>query len=148
MLYEINHMKKNKISFFSYAFVLTIGLIFCWIILPEYKKTTFVFYVGTLLLSMAAVHASEVSANSRISKFFFWFGIFIFGIPQAFHNPTMSIDDYRYLQVFEWAGNYSFNEITLYFGESGQEKGYLLLNWILNKLTGGDYTVFRLSGPI
>ena len=139
-------MRKNKISLdtLSYAFVLTIGLLVCLYILPKYKQPTFVFYAGTLLLSVLAIRVSEIVLSSNSSRILFGLGIFIFGIPHAFHNPTMSIDDYDYMQVFEWAGRYSIGEITQYFKESGQEKGYLLLNWIVNKLTGGDYYIFQV----
>lgn len=125
-----------------YFFVLIAGLLLCVFSLPEYKRVTFVFYAAVLLLSMIFIYQSEHIRNPLGNKILFSAGLFVIGAPMAFHEPTLSIDDHNYILLFDNAGR--IDDLFVYLGSSDQEKGYLFLTWLSNKITGGNYLVFQI----
>lgn len=120
-----------------YTLTLILGLFFCYTALPVEKQPTFLFYTGTLLLSMICIYISEVLEKKTYRFLFFWTGIFILAIPMAFRLP-IAVDDDNYIRMFNRA-QYSFRG---YLRTSPQEKGYLALNWIIYRITEGNYNHF------
>lgn len=121
--------------------VLFLGMAFCYLKLPEERQPTFLFYSGTLILSMICVYISENTERRYLSILFLLLGLAILGYPMAFRLP-IAIDDDNYRSVFY---NANIRSIPKYFTTSDQEKGYLLLNWIFYRLTGGNYNYFQVA---
>lgn len=135
-------LKKSISEKLWYLFVLIAGLLLCVYLLPAYKRPTFLFYAGVLLSSMIFVYQSECVRSELGSKLLFSFGLFVFGIPMAFHEPGISFDDEPYIRLFENAGR--FDDLIMFLGTSDQEKGYLFITWLSNKITGGNYLIFQI----
>ena len=123
-----------------YIFVLIVGLFFCYTALPTEKHSTFCFYTGILLLSMLFIYLSEVTNKKSTSIILFWLGMAILGFPWAFRLP-IAVDDSRYITLFNDSKYYS---LFGYLKYHQQEKGYLLLNWILYRATGANYQHFQV----
>ncbi len=123
-----------------YIFILFVGLFFCYISLPIEKQPTFCFYTGILLLSMLCIYLSEVTNKKRTSFLLFWLGMAILGFPWAFRLPV-AVDDPRYIYLFNQSKFYS---LIGYIKLHEQEKGYLLLNWVLYRLLNGNYNHFQV----
>ena len=123
-----------------YTITLLIGLFFCYSAIPPENSPSFLFYIGTLLLSMTFIYLSEVKEKKIYRFLLFWTGIAILAIPLAFRLP-IAIDDENYISLFNKAGSYGFKS---FLRASGQEKGYLALNWIIYRLVNGNYNYFQV----
>lgn len=121
-----------------YTFTLLIGLFFCYTAIPEENRPTFLFYMGTLLLSMTFIYLSEVKEKKYNRFILFWIGIAILAIPMAFRLP-IAVDDDNYIRLFNKASDRGF---LAYLRVSDQEKGFLSLMWINYKLFNGNYNYF------
>ena len=138
---EQDRTYQYKYENIVYALVLIIGLFFCSKALPVENRLTFINYAGSLLLSMSCIYLSEIVENKKISFLLFWIGIAIIGFHMAFRVPD-SYDDDDYRRLFNKAENINLWD---YFKVSGQEKGYLFLNWILYRWLDGDYNYFQVT---
>ncbi len=121
-----------------YITVLIIGLFFCTRFFPPEKLPTFEFYSLALISSMLCIYISGQIENNFFSFLFFSLGIFCIGFPMAFRLPV-AIDDESYMIVFYGAKDKSLSD---FFSFSEQEKGYLILNWIMFRLLEGNYSHF------
>lgn len=131
---DIHYQEEYRL----YTIILLIGLFFCYTAIPIENCPTFLFYIGTLLLSMTFIYLSEVKENKFFRFILFWTGIAILAIPMAFRLP-IAVDDENYISLFNKAGSYGFKT---FLRVSGQEKGYLALNWIIYRLVNGNYNHF------
>ncbi|MBR6264079.1 MAG: EpsG family protein [Prevotella sp.] len=130
-----------KEEYSLYILVLLLGLIYCYISFPFEKQPTFLFYSGTLVSSMACIYVSENTERKYIKHFFFWLGMAIIGYPMAFRLAD-GMDVLKYRQIFENAQY--FSKVTSYFRTSGQERGYLFLNWWFCRFVSKDYNHFQV----
>ena len=123
-----------------YTIILMIGLFFCYTALPDERRPTFLFYMGILLLSMTFIYLSEVKEKKYYRFILFWIGITILAVPMAFRVPN-AIDDENYISLFNRSGNYGLKS---FIRISSQEKGYLILNWIIYRIVNGNYNHFQV----
>ena len=121
-----------------YTITLLVGLFFCYTALPVENHPTFLFYIGTLLLSMTFIYLSEVKEEKHNRFILFWLGIAILAIPMAFRLP-IAVDDHNYISLYNKAEGLGY---FAYMKVSDQEKGFLTLMWINYKLFNGNYNYF------
>ena len=127
-----------KEEYIIYSIVLLLGVGFCYLSLPHANQPTFLFYSGSLILSMLCIYYSELSKNRFVSILFLLVGLAILGFPMAFRLP-IAVDDENYMHLFYRAKEFGFKA---YLRTSDQEKGYLALNWIIYRFVDGDYNYF------
>lgn len=106
------------------------------ILQSEYRQTYF-FYIFVMTLSLACVAFDEVLPTKHNKHAAFWLGVVIAGSVMAFRAQT-GIDDFTYRSMFMRAGDCSLLE---YLKNDQSEKGYLFINYILYKATGGNYNI-------
>ena len=128
-----------KDEYIAYIILLILGLFYCYFTLPEEKQPTFIFYAGSLLLSMLFVYLSEMTKKRGYSIMLFLVGLFILGCAMAFKLPD-AFDDDAYMKIFRRANNPS---LYAYLMETSHEKGYLLFNWLIHRITAGNYNNFK-----
>ena len=128
-----------KDEYIAYIILLISGLFYCYFTLPEEKQPTFIFYAGSLLLSMMFVYLSEMTKKRGYSVMLFVVGLFILGCAMAFKLPD-AFDDDAYMRIFRRANNPS---LYAYLMATSHEKGYLLLNWLMYRITAGNYNYFK-----
>lgn len=132
-------ISKRKITLeqFILATALLLGVVVCCNLVPLSNQTTFILYASSLLTSLFFIVFSQQLSLTRLRDLFFWLGILLLGSIMAFRAQT-GLDDVIYKAIFHNAQTLSISE---YFTTSGVEKGYLLVNWLLYYLTGGDYNI-------
>ena len=111
-----------------------LGIYLCYDFIPEKGKNSFLIYTSFLLLSLCIVKLGQISFSSNFRNISYWFSWFVLGTLMAF-RAQIGIDDIVYKITFENVANLSLVE---YFQISDQEKGYLLVNYILYYLTNGN----------
>jgi len=128
-----------KDEYIAYIFVLISGLFYCYFSLPEEKQPTFLFYAGSLLLSMLFIYLSEMTEKRGYSIMLFLAGMTILGCAMAFKLPD-AFDDDAYMKIFSRAKN---PNMFAYLMATSHEKGYLLFNWLIYRITAGNYNYFK-----
>lgn len=114
-----------------------IGVFICYGIIPYVNQSTFAIYAYSLIISLClSVYYQWISSTGK-HLFLFYLSVFVLGFLMALRAQT-GIDDAVYKEIFERVSDLSILE---YFTTSGVEKGYLLVNYLLHHLTGGNYNI-------
>lgn len=121
----------------EWLFVLT--TLFCTIVslffIPNENLESFLLYIAFFSFSIFFVFLSNLTNHTKTSLFLFIIGMFLFGSLMAFRNKT-AIDDRTYELVYNYILRDGLNYI---FNYSAQEKGYLLLNYVISCLGVNDF---------
>lgn len=104
------------------------------------KKSGYLYYMFILSISLIMVLLSDLMMNVHMSNVLLMAAVAVFGYSMAFRAQT-GIDDGNYAMIFYRADDVSLLE---YLSSAGVEKGYLILNYILFYLVGGDYNIAQV----
>lgn len=138
-----NSIILQKINFgqITAALAYVVCCLIGFIILPIDFKETYSYYMTTISLGLLLILFSEkLSYNKLTSRIFYVLGFLIISSIFALRAQT-GIDDFQYEIIFNKAGIFSFKE---YMTRVENEKGYLLLNYILYKMTNGNYNLTQV----
>ena len=128
---ELNML--NHIYLYLIIFILTV---LESILMPEELYVTYCCYSAIFLISLTLL---ELSLFGNL-KSLYWLSFIMLGTIMAFRNH-MGIDDPQYRYHFLRATNM---ELVQYLSSSNLEKGFLLLQYLLNKLFLSTYFQYQI----
>ena len=127
---------QNLFIEFSFLICAFVGSFF----IDAENRPTFVFYMVMLGASMFFSFLADNVENNKTCRVFLFIAIIILGYVFAFRAQT-GTDDRTYKALFN---SISGNSFFTFLNSSGIEKGYLVLNYILHYITGGDYNLAQV----
>ena len=127
-------------SSFLYTATFVVALYVCILVMPKENIQSFLLFLAMFSLAIFLICLSNISKNSLKKSIFFWLGMFVMGALMAFRAQT-GLDDWQYRRTFLNVANQSFSQ---YIMSGLVEKGFLILNYFLYKITNGNYDIAQM----
>lgn len=119
-----------------------------YVAMPQDARGSMNVYLGSLLASLLLASLQQLVERRKVRRAFLVLAVAVLALPMALRAQT-GIDDVAYLRMFLRVSNTDF---LGYLRTSGTdavgntvEVGYLALNYVLYRLTGGDYNIAQCT---
>lgn len=134
MIIKIEKATGERVIYWLAYFIF---MIICTMIIPLQNRNDFIVYICVFTIGLTLVIVSDLIYNKKLSFFLLFISLLIIGCFMAFRDQT-AIDDWQYQRKFLALAGKSFSQA---FIEGENEKGFVILDYFLYKITNGNYDI-------